>query len=208
MLIRNMAGMKLFVLVAFFLAISFLLFSVIAALNVASEPSTNFSKMPVITRENLIQYVNIDTSVRKDTDIFFSPSKIKLTVNDPISVDVVVNTRSNKLTAVQLELLFDPSHITDVFLQEPHQSSLFVPSDYVVLFKEVDKKNGRIRYAIGVKPGNEARSGEGSVLHLIVTPNPRAKGKTILAFSTDTLAVEPGRNASVIKNLTPLYLTF
>jgi len=72
------------------------------------------------------------------------------------SLDVKISSGENKVTAVQLEMSYDPKaiNVTDIlpgtFLNNP-----------IVLLKKIDEQNGRVSYAVAIKPGDETISGNG-----------------------------------------------
>lgn len=111
-------------------------------------------------------------------------------------LDTTISTQDNKVTAVQLELSYDPKAITNVdilpgtFLNDP-----------VVLLKNIDEKNGRISYAIAIKMGGEAVSGSGSVAQVQFSP---VKGSnlttTSINFLPKTKVSAEGQTKSVLKS--------
>src|SRR4030067_2808404 len=82
-----------------------------------------------------------------------SPSAVTNELN-LYSLDTQISTGDNKITAVQLEISYDPKALTNVDI---------LPGDFlndpIVLLKNVDEKNGRISYAIAIKMGQAAVSG-------------------------------------------------
>jgi len=86
-----------------------------------------------------------------------------------------VSTNGNKLTAIQMELSYDPKAITNV---DVLPGTFF--SDPVVLLKKVDQATGRISYAIAIKANQDAVSGKGTVAIIQFEP---VKGSTLTTTS-------------------------
>lgn len=168
------------------------------------------SKSPtVVTRDTLRDRGIPDNSESKHTDILFTPSKVQVEDAQQALVDIVANTHSNKITALQLELVFDPVYISDVVLTAPENGLFGGSSDYVVLFQEVDYESGKILYAVGIQPNGSPIQGEGRILTLSIKPkDTSAADSVVFSFTPNTMAVEEGSDASVIQNVTPLYLSF
>lgn len=78
---------------------------------------------------------------------------------------VEVNTRSNKITAVQLEMSYNPQELSNVDIIP---GAFF--TDPVILLKKVDEVTGRISLAIGIQPGGTAVNGTGSVASVTFEP--------------------------------------
>lgn len=99
------------------------------------------------------------------TTITLSSSPSATTVPNQYLLDAQIATADNKITAVQLELSYDPKALTKVDI---------LPGDFienpVVLLKDVDQKNGRISYTLGVKMGQPAVIGTGSIAKIQFSP--------------------------------------
>ena len=118
----------------------------------------------------------------------FDVAKTPLSGANTYSLPIIINTGANNVTAVQLELAFDPSILTDVNM---NPSSFF--EDPAVLLNRIDSKQGRISYALaasdaalGVQP---LHSGSG------------VQGESTLATITfqTTATFEQVRLADVVK---------
>lgn len=130
--------------------------------------------LAVITIFLLVIALNIKTqptsqTVAKPTVV--SHAYTTLTLSQPVASssgyqsDVMITTNANKITAVQLELTYDPSLITvtDIvpgsFIQSP-----------VVLLKKIVPETGRITYALGINLGQQPVSGSGVLATIEFTP--------------------------------------
>jgi len=131
------------------------------------------------------------------TTITLSSSPTATLVDSSVySLDTTISTEDNKVTAVQLELSYDPKAITNVdilpgtFLNDP-----------VVLLKNIDEKNGRISYAIAIKMGGQAVSGSGNIAQVQFSP---IKGSdlttTAINFLPKTKVSAQGEAKSVLKS--------
>ena len=119
-------------------------------------------------------------------------------VNNPAlgsyTTDVNINTNQDKVTAVQLELSFDPKVLTNAsvkigpFIQNP-----------VVLLKKIDQANGRISLAFGISAGQKGVSGTGTVATISFNQQAGAKGSTTIDFLPKTAVVAQGIAQSVLK---------
>ena len=112
--------------------------------------------------------------------------------------NIMINTHQNTVNAVQLELSYDPSVLTDVTITP----GTFFASP-LQLVKDVDVVNGRISYALGTQPKDKGLQGTGVVAQITFQINPAAKGPTtMLKFLPKTLIAGQGINPSVLKSTT------
>src|SRR3989304_8288433 len=118
-----------------------------------------------------------------------SSSAVTLNYSLPISI----STGRNKVTAVQLELQYDPQILTNVAV---------VPGPFFanpeVLLNQIDTKTGRISYAFGVGLTGSGVAGKGTVANLIFTAIKTPK-KTAIIFLPKTLVTAEGVSESVLK---------
>ncbi len=90
------------------------------------------------------------------------------------TVDVILNTGNSTVTAVQLEMSFDPKMISNVSLKK---------GDFVADWDEltptkIDYANGRISYVLGVPLNGGSVKGSGSVASITFT-EAGAKGQQV-----------------------------
>jgi len=110
------------------------------------------------------------------------------------SLPVNIMSGKNKITAVQLELQYDPLILTDVAIA-PGQ---FFPKPDVLL-NQIDTKTGRISYALSVGLTDEGIIDKGAVANLTFSVKAQAPTKTIIIFLPKTLVTAAGINESVLK---------
>lgn len=110
------------------------------------------------------------------------------------SLPVNISTGKNKVTAVQLELQYDPLILTNVAVTP---GSFFTNPD--ILLNQIDTKTGRISYAFGVGLVNPSISGNGTIANLTFSVKAGAPQKTAIIFLPKTLVNAEGINESVLK---------
>ena len=131
------------------------------------------------------------------TVLTVSPDPITVTVRGAGTADVAIDSKSNNVTAVQLELKYDPTAITDVklttgdFLTQP-----------IVLINRRDEKAGTVTYAIGINPSQKPRTGKGIVAHIAFSKVQATKAKsTSLSLLDTSIVTSSGIDGSVLKSV-------
>lgn len=82
---------------------------------------------------------------------------------DKYLLPILVKTGTNKITAVQLEMAFDPNVLTNIDIK---------PSNFlegpIILINEINSRSGRISYALGIAPSasESGKQGEGTLATL------------------------------------------
>lgn len=128
------------------------------------------------------------------TMLAFMPNP--LTIASPSgSVDVQIDTGTNNVTAVQLEVEYDPKVVTNVTLKP---GSFF--QNPVELLSNIDTKNGKISYAIGILPSDNPQKGQGTVATLSFRTNLGVGQATQIKFLPKTLVTASGITSSVLKS--------
>jgi len=118
-------------------------------------------------------------------------------------VDITMNTSDNDVTAVQLELGYDPHVISNVKVTP---GPLF--TNPVVLIDKNNPATGRYTYAFGITPNAKAVSGTGVVATVTFTPLPGAVGKDMqLGLLPTSLVTARGVAQSVLKSATGTVIT-
>src|SRR3989344_4022792 len=134
--------------------------------------------------------------VAQTTLLFGSPviatSSSAVTLN--YSLPINISTGKNKVTAVQLELQYDPAILTDVAV---------VPGSFftnpVTLLNQIDVKTGRISYAFGAGLKDPGVIGKGIVAHLTFSAGVGITEKTAIIFLPKTLVTAEGISESALK---------
>lgn len=128
------------------------------------------------------------------------PKKLLTTYTD----DVTIDTGTNVVTGVQLELTYDPQVLTAV---DVTPGTFFENSN--VLIKKVDAANGRITYALGVSLGEKGKSGKGVIasLHFALIPGQKLPVATTISFLPKTQVSAQETIESVLNNTADAHLT-
>lgn len=113
------------------------------------------------------------------------------------SLPININTFKNKVTAVQLELQYDPKVLTNVVVTP---GSFFTKP--VVLLNQVDSKTGRISYAFGIGPAGRGVVGKGIAANLTFSAKAKPEEKTAIIFLPKTLVTAEGISESVLRQTT------
>lgn len=136
------------------------------------------------------------------TALTFSPNP--LTIASPsATVDVSIDTQTNPVTAVQLELSYDPKVITSIDVKP---GSFFTnPAE---LLKTIDTKEGKISYALGILPSDNPKKGQGVAATITFRTNLKVGQTTQINFLPKTLVTASGVTASVLKSASNLTILF
>lgn len=119
-----------------------------------------------------------------------------LTISTPsASVDVSIDTKTNKVTAVQLEISYDPKALTNVDIAP---GTFF--DNPIVLVKKIDQQEGRITFALAISPSQTAKMGTGNVAMITFTSLITPVGKTEIKVLPETLVTAEGVSSSVLKS--------
>lgn len=115
------------------------------------------------------------------------------------TLEVAIDTGKNNVTAVQLELSYDPKVLQNITITTPKTNGFF--TDPVTLLKEIDAKNGTVSYALGINPTDPPKKGKGILAKLAFQAVRGASGQaTQVSFSPKTLVTAEGINESVLKS--------
>jgi len=110
------------------------------------------------------------------------------------SLPVTISTGGNKVTAVQLELQYDPNILTNIEV---------VPGPFFanpqILLNQIDIKVGRISYALGIGQNEKATTGSGTAVNITFSVKSKLPEKTAIIFLPKTLVTAEGINGSAIK---------
>jgi len=149
--------------------------------------------------------------VAKTAKVFFNPQNVDLAGSSatPESVDIMVDTGNGEAAGVQAEMQFDPTALTNVKLVPASDASGFFGAGANVLFNDVNPTTGRISYAIAIGPSQASKKGVGKIATLTFQKSFNATGSaTKINFLDKTLVTVLGENESVLKETSPLNITF
>ncbi len=129
-----------------------------------------------------------------------SPNPLVLTTGTAKqgSVNIELNSGKNKVTAVQLELSYDPLVLKNVEINTASSGAGFFESPNVLL-KNIDDKNGRITFLLGITPTGNPKTGIGTVAVLTFSAQSNTPGQTEINFLPKSLVTANGITSSVLK---------
>lgn len=110
--------------------------------------------------------------------------------------NITINGQGNSVSAVQIELSYDPKDLGSVDIT----AGTFFKNP-VELFKKIDNENGRISYALGVGLDEKGVSGVGIVARVSFSKL-RTSGTTSISFLPKSLVSSQGISQSVLKSAT------
>ena len=110
------------------------------------------------------------------------------------SAAIVLDTGNKDVTAVQLEVSFDPMILTNITVKP----GSFFEKAYVLL-SNIDYNAGSIFYAVVMPPDGMPKHGVGTVARIYYTFNSGAINPTILKFLPRTKVAAAGIDQSVLK---------
>lgn len=167
--------------------------SVIVLLLLATSPwKTNQSNQPIIAQVT-------PTPNPAHTMLSLSPNPLMISSTTPsqASVDVIIDTGSNVAEAVQLQLLYDPSVVTNVKVTP---ATTFFETT-VELLNSVDQQKGTIDLALGIAPGTTGKQGIGTIATITFTALlPTGKTTTFSFTPKRTMVTQTGTQGSVLKS--------
>lgn len=131
-----------------------------------------------------------------------SPNPFSVAAGQRGSVDVTIDTSDNNVTAVQLEIAYDPNVVGNV---QVTPGPLF--TNPVVLINKNDAQAGRFTYAFGISPSNQPVTGTGSVATITFTAKNAVGKQSQLALLPTTLVTARGVANSVLKEATGTLVT-
>ncbi|HVA96572.1 MAG TPA: cohesin domain-containing protein [Candidatus Acidoferrales bacterium] len=137
-------------------------------------------------------------NVPAHTVLMLGPNPVVVGSGQTGSVTITMNTQDNDVTAVQLELGYDPHIVSNVKVTP---GPLF--TNPVVLINKNNTATGRYTYAFGITPNSPAVKGNGVVATVSFTPLYGTTGKTMqLGLLPTSLVTARGVAQSVLKQAT------
>lgn len=132
------------------------------------------------------------------TTLAMSPNPVEVASGQPGAVEIVVDTSDNPVTAVQFELMYDPTMLTNVKITP---GPLF--ANAAVLLNKNTPTTGKYVYAVGIQPSQKPISGTGSVATITFTARGTVGKQSQLSFvpaESKTLVSARGIAKSVLKS--------
>lgn len=124
------------------------------------------------------------------------PNPLNLAENQNGGIDVVMDTKNNLVTGIQLEINYDPQA---VIVSDLRPGTLFIHP--VQLKKIIDNKKGRITYMLGISPTDKPIKAKGLAAQITLskTANTQLKNTNIV-LRPDSLISATGVDQSVLKS--------
>ena len=117
----------------------------------------------------------------------------------PTSIAVVLDSQGKPVSAVQLEIGYDTSVISNVSLA---QGNYF--SNPIQLANTIDTSNGNLFYALAIPFYGKQPAGKGTIAVITFTTIPGVKDKATFNFLSKTKVTTEGAEISVLKDAKPL----
>lgn len=137
------------------------------------------------------------------TVLKLGPNPLSVGPGQEGSVNVNINTSDNDVTAVQLELGYDPRIVSNVKITP---GPLF--TNPVILIDKNNPSEGRYTYAFGITPNDQPVKGNGVVATITFTTSASSIGKkTQIGLLPTSLVTARGVAQSVLKTSTGTVLT-
>lgn len=183
-----MSKRTLFLIFALFLITSVLLIMALYKPN----PKPSSTQLIPTPKEEIAQ-----TILSFGQPVATSSSSINLNYSLPINIA----TGTNKVTAVQLELQYDPKVLINVAVTP----GVFFKNQ-VILLNQIDVKTGRITYAFGINPGEQGVDGQGTAATLTFEAKAGTPQQTVILFLPKTLVTAENTDRSVLKQTNNIQL--
>lgn len=149
------------------------------------------------------QQVQPTAMIPAHTVLQVGPNPLTVAPGQVGHVDITMDTSDNDVTAVQLELGYDPRIISNVKVTP---GPMF--TNPVVLIDKNNPTTGRYTYAFGITPNAQAVKGQGIVATVTFTPLPGTLGKNMqLGLLPTSLVTARGVAESVLKSATGTVIT-
>lgn len=164
--------------------------------------SINFK--PQMPKSQLTPSVSPSLTPVADTSLFITPEYVTLSSNSA-SFEINVDTGSNEITGVQLEIAYDPKIIKNMEIQ---------PGDIfrtpTILLNQNDEKTGRISYALVLSPSQQPVTGTGIVATLILNTYPESDTvvQTNITILPKSLVSAIGVDGSVLRDIKNATINF
>ena len=123
---------------------------------------------------------------------------LSMATNSAYTLPIIIQTGKNLVTAVQLDLLYDPKVLSNVKME---QGTFF--TNPVTLLNSTDAATGRVSYALGVGPQDHGKKGEDIVAIIRFNTKSVYPQATSISFLPKTLVTAEGIAQSVLKSSIP-----
>lgn len=145
----------------------------------------------------------------KTAELSFSPNTVMLSSSSAVAtVDIMIDTKEHSVDGVQLELVYDPTVLTNVRISPPSDTFFGGPGDSNNLFNDVDATRGRISYWLGINPTLTSKSGSGVVAQISFSLNPSSTAsEAAIGVLERSMITESSTHTNVLATPSPLTIT-
>lgn len=159
---------------------------VLITLNVMNTTQHNLKALPKLFPTK---------TVVSENTLSISPNVLNVSGGKASTFQILIDSKGEKPTLIQMELAYDPSAISSVTI---------TPGDFYqnpnILLKKVNKNNGRISYAISPLAGSEDQTGSQVVATVKIIPSQTAtRRESELTFLPKTI-IQTEKSQSTLKN--------
>lgn len=145
------------------------------------------------------------SSTSAQTRLFFSPSTTKLIGVEPRTIPLMIQTGTNAVSTVQVELRYNPLQVTVASITPGD----FLPEPEIIL-SDIDNTRGRINYALTTSSPASQIKGGGTlvVLNMAATNTASISGNTQIEFLPKTAVRSQDSLSSLLQSTENLLITF
>ncbi len=130
----------------------------------------------------------------RHTTLSMSPAVIQVAPGGVGTADVMANTSDNQITAVQLELMYDPTVLSNVKVTVGPAFA-----NPVVLIDKDNPTTGKYTYAYGIQPGQKPVNGQLNVAKITFTARGVLGKQSQIIMQPTTLVTARGVPGTVLK---------
>lgn len=150
--------------------------------------TTNPATSPLIS-----PILPITPSISPQSSLYFSPDTINAALLSQNEVDIKIESQGKYPEIIQFEIAYDPEVLNNIILSP---GPLFNDAD--ILLNLIDEKNGRISYAISLKPGQKTQfySGVAAKMYFSINKN-SPRDQTEIHFLPKTAVLSQDSNIPI-----------
>ncbi len=179
--------------------IAILLVATVILLIVAINSGSTPNQLPIINQQHMPPPTT--PTPAPHTTLSLSPNPLPI-ASQSATIAVAVNTASDTIAGVQIELSFDPTAIKNISITP----GSFFPKSVEVL-KTIDYKNGRVSYALGLPAAGMPVNGNGVVAWIKIQTNLAPGQQTELQFLPKSVVASGTMSPSLLLSATGTTIT-
>lgn len=147
----------------------------------------------------------IPTKSPAETSLIITPELKTVKENEVFNLNIQIDTGTNQITGVQLEIAYDPDILTDVKIDK----GTFFPNPNILL-NNIDNETGRISYALVIPPATSPLSGTGTVAIISAMKSSKSNilSESAVSILPKSLVSQIGTEGSVLNTTRNALLVF